>query len=75
MPSQGFFHTFRNVLMKLEHVQAEETYLFSSLMDVVKHLSKQDLGVTTKCLLAISVFHGKLEIVIVILRHSSDNGG
>jgi hypothetical protein len=35
------------------HFQEEETYLFSSLLDRLKGLSKENTSLTTKCLLAI----------------------
>ena len=35
------------------HFQEEETYLFSSLLDRLKGLTKENISLTTKCLLAI----------------------
>ena len=40
-------------LMRIDHFQEEETYLFSSLLDRLRDLSHKDASLTTRCLLAI----------------------
>ncbi len=40
-------------LMRIDHFQEEESYLFSSLLDRLRDLSHKDASLTTRCLLAI----------------------